>query len=343
MTAVEKTTRGPWAMPDAQLVLPADAPRGKWLAERRKGLGGSDASTVVGVNRYSSRYELWLDKTGQLREIEATDRMEAGIRMEAVMRQWFTDRTGIPVRRQGLVRSRTRPWQMVSLDGLTGDGGLFESKCTNWRLADEWADDQVADHAEVQALHGLAVTGRSHAWVVALIDGWDFQIRRVDRDEKLIAAITQMEDEFWHRNVLDDQAPDLEPNALDVLKDRYRDIELATIAGNPIEMEPAIDTWLAAKAAEKAAENHRRQTEAVLREALGPAEAMTLLGEPALTCKANGTFASSRFVADHPELAAELTVNKPALDVDRLKTEHPDIYQTYRARVLRAVTQKKAN
>ena len=126
MTAV--ATRGPWAMPDAQIVLPADAPRGRWLSVRRSGLGGSDASTVVGVNRWSSRYELWLDKTGRLEEQAPNARMIAGQKLEPVLRSWFTDETGISIRRQGLVRSKARPWQMVSLDGLTEDGGIFEGK-----------------------------------------------------------------------------------------------------------------------------------------------------------------------------------------------------------------------
>lgn len=278
MTAVEKAQHGPWAMPDAQLVLPADAPRGRWLAERRKGIGGSDASTVVGVNRYSSRYELWLDKTGQLREIEATDRMEAGIRMEAVMRQWFTDRTGIPVRRQGLVRSRTRPWQMVSLDGLTADGGLFESKCTNWRLADEWADDQVSDHAEVQALHGLAVTGRTHAWVVALIDGWDFQIRRVERNQPLIDSISEMEERFWFDHIVAGVEPAIEAQALGVVKDRWPTVERPAVQVSPTVIRPLIAELQAAKAESKDATTRAKAAEAQIRALIGDAE-QALIGD----------------------------------------------------------------
>lgn len=341
MTAV--ATLGRWSMPDARVVLPADAPRPQWLEARRRGLGGSDASTVVGVNRWSSRYELWLDKTGRLPEREASPRMDAGVRMEPVMRAWFTDEQGIAVHRQGLVVNRERPWQMVSLDGLTEDGGIFESKCTGWRLADEWADGQVADHAEVQAQHGLAVTGRSHAWVVALIDGWDFHIRRVERDEKLIEAIVAMEREFWNEHVLAGVEPAIEPNALSAIKDRFRDVEPVTVAGNPAELEPVIDAWNAAKAAVKDAEAAKARAEGVLRDALGHAEALALLGEKRLTCKANGTFAAARFVADHPDVAAEFTVDRPALDVDRLKTDRPDLYQTYRARVLREVATKKAS
>lgn len=334
---------GAWTMPDAEQLLPVDAPRERWLAARRRGLGGSDASTVVGVNRWGSRYELWLDKTGRLSEKQVSARMEAGLRMEPVLRQWFTDKQGIAIRQQGLVASRQRPWQLVSLDGLTEDGGIFESKCTNWRLAEEWDDDQVADHAEVQAQHGLAVTGRTHAWVVALIDGWDFQIRRVERDDKLIEAITEMESDFWHGNVLADRQPDIEPNALDVIKARYALIEGETVAGDPTVIEPLIDAWNTARQGEKDAEAIRRVIEGQLRDEIGTAETLALLGEKRLTCKANGTFASSRFIADNPELAAELTVDKPALDVDRLKALHPDLYLAYRARVLREVTSKKAN
>ncbi|MGH3627235.1 MAG: YqaJ viral recombinase family protein, partial [Sciscionella sp.] len=46
-------------MPDGQLVLGADAPREQWLAERRKGIGGSDIATLLGINPYQSEYELW--------------------------------------------------------------------------------------------------------------------------------------------------------------------------------------------------------------------------------------------------------------------------------------------
>lgn len=265
-------------MPDAQLVLPADAPRGKWLSARRGGIGGSDASTVVGVNRYSSRYELWLDKTGRLRDIEVTPRMEAGVRMETVMRQWFMDRTGIQIRRQGLVRSKARPWQMVSLDGLTADGGIFESKCTNWRLADEWEGDQVADHAEVQAQHGLAVTGRSHAWVVALIDGWDFQIRRVDRDEDLIASITEMEERFWFDHVIADVEPAIEAAALDTLKNQYPTVERPSVQVSPGVIRPLIADHKAAKADEKNARDRAKAAEAQIRALIGDAE-QALIGD----------------------------------------------------------------
>lgn len=33
--------------------------REKWLEERRKGIGGSDAAALVGMNSYSTPYTVW--------------------------------------------------------------------------------------------------------------------------------------------------------------------------------------------------------------------------------------------------------------------------------------------
>ena len=39
----------------------------EWLDLRRTGIGGSDAATIVGLNPYSSRYSLYLDKIGEVK------------------------------------------------------------------------------------------------------------------------------------------------------------------------------------------------------------------------------------------------------------------------------------
>ena len=40
-----------------------DKTEAQWLAEREKGIGGSDAGTIVGVNKYNSPLQLWSEKT----------------------------------------------------------------------------------------------------------------------------------------------------------------------------------------------------------------------------------------------------------------------------------------
>lgn len=310
MTAATKI-RGPWSMPDATTVLPADADRVTWLAERRKGLGSSDASTIAGVNRWSSRYELYLDKTGRLPERDVTKRMEVGTRIEPVLRAWFTDETGIEVRRQGLVRSRQHPIQQSSPDGLTADGGILEAKFTG--LADEWEDGQVPDHAEVQVQHTLGVTGRSHGWVAGLIDGWnlDFVVRRVDRNQGLIDLLTTMELDFWDRFILTDTVPPIDTaTALDTVKNRWAVGDDAIIAAAaPVEWDELRAEYRDATAAAKAAKARKDIVDARIRDLIGEATQLSVLGETVATCKNIFTHRidSKRLRDEQPLLASQYT------------------------------------
>lgn len=54
-----------------------------WLDWWRKGIGGSDASIVCGINKYKSPVELWLDKTGQLPYHEAGEAAYWGTVLES--------------------------------------------------------------------------------------------------------------------------------------------------------------------------------------------------------------------------------------------------------------------
>lgn len=324
MTAATKV-RGPWAMPDAVQVLPADVPRDLWLAERRHGIGGSDASTIAGVNRWSSRYELYLDKTGRLPERAVTRRMEVGTRLEPVLRQWFTDEQGITVRRQGLVRSKANPIMQVSLDGLTDDGGILEAKFSG--LADEWEDGQIPDHAEVQVQHGMAVTGRTHAWVVALIDGWnlDFIIRKIDRDQGLIDTLTALELDFWERHIMRDVVPPIEAAALDTVKNRWQvGDETLTAAASPNEWNLLRHEYDDASIAMKLAKLRKDTIDAQIRDLIGEATKLSVLGETVATCKNITTrrLDSKRLRDEQPAVAAEYTTESISRRLTLAKEGH---------------------
>ena len=38
--------------------------REEWLNARKKGIGGSDAACIIGLNKYKSNVRLWDEKTG---------------------------------------------------------------------------------------------------------------------------------------------------------------------------------------------------------------------------------------------------------------------------------------
>jgi predicted phage-related endonuclease len=169
---------------------------------------------------------------------------------------------------------------------------------------------------------------------VALIDGNDFQVRRVERDDSFIALLTEMEAEFWEKYVLGNTAPPVDAAALPAIKARWITVDTQLSVGDPAEIVPLHAAWKAAKAATKDAEVAENLLEAQIREHLAGGEALIAGGLLYATAKQNGTFALKRFAADHPDLADALST-KPTFDLDRVKTEHPELYAQYRARVLR--------
>lgn len=84
--------------------------REEWLAERRKGIGGSDAAAIIGMNHYVTPYMLWADKTGQLPEQEDNEAMRQGRDLEQYVADRFIEATGKRVRRHtAIIRNPAYP------------------------------------------------------------------------------------------------------------------------------------------------------------------------------------------------------------------------------------------
>ena len=199
MTAVDTTT-GVYEV----LAETAGMERDEWLAARRKGIGGSDAAAIVGVDTYRSTFEVWLDKTGA--PVDHDDQSEPaywGTRLEDIVREEVHLRTGhdiVPDKK--LLASLQRPWQLANLDGwvhdrATDEIGVYEGKTAGYWAGQEWEADEVPDTYLLQGMHYLAVTGAP--WLVygVLIGGQRLEIRRVDRDQELIDHLITIEADFW--------------------------------------------------------------------------------------------------------------------------------------------------
>ena len=67
--------------------------RQAWQALSRRGLGGSDAATLVGLNPYDSLPALYARKKG-LMEQPATPAMQVGLALEPLVAQLWQEATG---------------------------------------------------------------------------------------------------------------------------------------------------------------------------------------------------------------------------------------------------------
>lgn len=187
----------------------------KWLELRKTGLGGTDASVIVGLNKYKTVFSLWMEKTNQLeedgvREVsdDGKERMYWGTKLEDLIATKFEEDTGKKVRRCGMLRSNEYPWMFADVDRLViGENAIVECKTTASWNKDEWADDNIPDAYYCQVQHYMAVGGWDKAYVICLIGGQHMVVREVPRNEDDIEALIKAEETFWNENVLANKMP----------------------------------------------------------------------------------------------------------------------------------------
>ena len=198
----------PKPRPALRLVKTNDLDHEQWLDVRRRGIGSSDAAAAVGLNPYKSQLELWLEKTGRdgnLPKVDPHDEESPlywGILLEHIVAAHYTKRTGNRVRRINAVLQHpdpALPWMLANIDReVTGapDVQILECKTAGLNGARLWKDG-VPEYVQLQVHHQLAVTGKQIADVAVLLGGQHLEIHRIERDDRLIARLIELERQFW--------------------------------------------------------------------------------------------------------------------------------------------------
>ena len=226
------------------LVKTSNMSREEWLKWRTLGIGGSDVSVIVGLNKFRSVYQLWLEKTGQVVPAEEeNDYTHFGTLLEPIVRAEFTRRTGIKVRaKKALLQSEEFPYMIADLDGVIYENGemcIFEAKTASAYKKETWEDGVPVEY-ELQVQHYMAVTGARKTYIAALVGGNQFFYYEVYRDEELINIIIRAEKKFWEENVLQgkEPVPDGSDATTDYLKQKYNSSngETITLPADALEL-----------------------------------------------------------------------------------------------------------
>lgn len=187
--------------------------RPKWLEMRKTGIGGSDASVIVGLNPWKSKFELWLDKTNQAQEVDQSDNeyIYWGNVQEELVANRFCELTGKKVRRCGMLRNNEHPFMLADIDRLVvGENAILECKTTaSWNL-NEWDGDNLPDAYYIQVQHYLAVGGYDKAYIACLVGGNKFVWKEIPRNDEEIAVLIKAEEEFWQKNVIEKVLPEVD-------------------------------------------------------------------------------------------------------------------------------------
>ena len=183
-------------------------PHEEWLEHRRKSIGGSDASAIIGLNGYCSPYTVWADKLGKLPPKEDNEAMRLGRDLEEYVAKRFTEETGKKVRRENnILINPDIPFAHANVDRMIiGEDAGFEAKTTSALNLKKFKNGEYPENYYVQCVHYLMVTGCERWYLGVLILGVGFQHFVIERDESEIEALRKSEADFWEY-VKSEQAP----------------------------------------------------------------------------------------------------------------------------------------
>ena len=131
-----------------KVVNTKDLSREQWLEHRKTGIGGSDAGPILGLSKWSSALDVYLDKLGLVDETEQTERMYWGNRLENIVAEEFAVRNpGVTVKRNNFILQHPEhSFMYANLDRVftftDGRTGVLECKTVGGFALKHWKDDE---------------------------------------------------------------------------------------------------------------------------------------------------------------------------------------------------------
>ena len=180
--------------------------------------GGSEVASIAGVG-FESPLKVWLRKTGKIREVEETDQMWLGKRMEPVLIDLFAKKTAIiPEPVDQIWQHKDYSWWIASPDARIGDKDLVEFKLHKIYAEKYWGEHSASDSALCQLQWYLGCSGYEGGYCAALIGGdtEKFFTPYFKRDDDVISQLREQVEKFRDL-VKQDIPPDAGPGDADLI------------------------------------------------------------------------------------------------------------------------------
>jgi putative phage-type endonuclease len=211
--------------------------------DRTKYIGGSDIGAILGLSRYRTPLQVWMEKTGKDTSKPDSLPMRFGSFAEEFVASEYSRATGfelihdesiyihpthsfmsahidrfvlpkINLSSAGNRTSDTKSTSVTSIDDDKSNPTLFsrilECKTANPFAKNEWGEagtDHVPMSYLCQCIWYMAITGIDQTDLAVLFGNSDFRIYEITRDLELEELVTQKAEHFWHQYVLKDIPP----------------------------------------------------------------------------------------------------------------------------------------
>lgn len=297
--------------------------REAWLEERKKGIGSSDAGTIMGASPFNTPLRLWRQRKGLDQPVSETRAMRFGHAFEPAVADFFAGETGatIDYASEGdwMAVDCDKPYLRVSPDRLFWPEGV-EQISDNWRILEIKTTRKAVDKDNIplywycQVQYQMGVMGIKHA-VIAYLTSFpslDADWVEVDFNQAFFNTLIASIDRFWNENIIQG----IEPPASD---------------GNDAVIK--FPKHLNGKCEEASKDTLSACLDLLkLKKQKKDIETAIAAAESTIKLEAKD---SEELVFVNPETGETITavtyksVNETVLDEDRLRKEKPEIYEKY--------------
>nr|DAP84315.1 MAG TPA: Exonuclease [Caudoviricetes sp.] len=220
-------------------IKPGMTPYKLWQYRRMESIGGSDIGTIMGVNKYSTPHQLWLEKTGRVEPWQGNDATHWGQMLEPVIASEYEKISGMKLLHCDGLQIPQIPYLIGSPDRIvvnpadeTKAVAIWEGKTTRnnvatdeidedgravmlWGKGDVYdeaqnlvqADNRVPDSYLLQVHAYMLLTGIPTTKLSCLLSTSDFRTYTIDFNEDLALEILKQTREWWIRHILHDEEP----------------------------------------------------------------------------------------------------------------------------------------
>lgn len=290
-----------------------------WKELRQKGVGGSEIGAILGINKYRTGYDVWLEKTG--RKINNVDNqyVRVGKKIETAVASLAEEDHNIAINKSSipdiLYIHPEKPHLRVTPDRIywnlnleRNNQGILECKNT---LKD--INPEEIKNWDVQVIYAMTILGVKFGMLAWLERGayrwykyYEMNQENIDYAKYIIEEI----DHFWNDHVLKDVPP--EPKTGMETEEMYEKENAEETITATDKIKESVERLRQVKEKKKEYEEEEKQLKNDIKIFMRSAEVITdETGENKLAKwkKVNGSpkFDQSSFKEDYPELFKQYT------------------------------------
>ncbi|WP_438979455.1 YqaJ viral recombinase family protein [Polynucleobacter sp.] len=191
--------------------------------DRSKYLGGSDIGAILGLSRFRSPLEVWMEKTGKENKRLDSLPLRFGSFAEEFVASEYARATGFELIHDESIYIHPQYSFMsahidriVMEDGSSSPARILECKTANPFSSGDWGEvgsDEVPMSYLCQCIWYMAITNIDKVDLAVLFGNSDFRIYEIARDLELENTVLQKASLFWNDYVLKDLPPPAQSEA----------------------------------------------------------------------------------------------------------------------------------